>query len=161
MTEIINHSDTDPIQIDHNDGERQVIITPENQDRFVMTCAKAVEYCELSNSFNIFKSDLLKLMEHCAAWAGKNKDRIREVFVGPHEYRVGVFVIPQSEHFDVELAERVAELSHEIGRAYPAVRAEAIEVPGHSKESQRCFVNTDKMTPVYGPASKSPQQVDA
>ncbi len=157
----------EPLRLHHADRDRLILVTPENEDRFVLTCEKAIEGCKLSESRNLVRSDVAKLIERCRTWGHENGDLVRTIYVGPHEARMAVFVVPKTEHFDFELAERVAVLSHELSRAYLVVRPEAIEVlggggPGGSGESiddLRCFVNVEEAGMIYGAPSESPQEV--
>lgn len=140
----------DAIQLDYQDRKRSVVVSPENQDRFVMTCERAIEACRLSESRNIFKSDIEKMVLHCQEWALAHAKSIRAIYVGPQEFHVIAFVVPVSDHFDFDLAEKVAELAHELTKKFPAARPDAIEVPGASADNLQRFVNLEEALLIYG-----------
>ncbi len=123
-----------------------------------MSMERAIEACKLSHSQNIVRSDIKKMMEYCRDWASSRPD-VEAVYLGPHDFKITVFVVPKSDHFDFDLAEEVARLSQKIRQSYLAVRSEAIEVPGDSLESLRCFVDTDTAAMIYGKTAEPPQKV--
>jgi hypothetical protein len=146
-----------PVQLKAEHGSRQVVITTEQEDRFVMSCANAVEACLRHKSEKIVRSDIEKMIAHSRAWSAERGERISAAFIGPHESKITVFVVPKSEGFDFDLAEEVAELAHDLSRTYQAVWSDALEVPGGDDESLRTFIDFETVIPIYGQTAEPPR----
>ena len=156
-----NHQDTKKAhQLDHADGDRRVVVTTADQDRFVTTVQLAVEALQLYENRKVISAEIEKMFSVVADWAHQNADRIHSVYVGSHELQIVAFVIPAADYFDFDLAAKVAELSQTLSRQFPKLQTDALEVIGETADHVGCFVNQQQAIMVYGPSSKSPRKVD-
>lgn len=141
-----------PIRIDHHDGDRNVVLTPANQDRFIMSCKDAVASCE---SVSLWSADFRGLIAHLTEWVKGREGKLTSIFVSPADRRIGVFVVSASESFDFDLAEQVAELSHEILLHFKNIWPQALLIPGGDPDCLASFVDQRLALQVYGPISES------
>lgn len=139
-----------PVHLKAEHGDRPVVITTEQEDRFVMSCASAIEACKRHQSDKIVGSDVVKLIAHCRAWAAERSERISAAYIGPHESKITVFVVPSEPGFDFDLAEEVAALSHDLSRTFQAVWSDALEVPGGDEDCLNSFIDFDSVLPIHG-----------
>lgn len=109
----------DPVQLDWNDGERQVVVSPEDEDRFMMTCQDAAEACRQGREAMQWGNTFRKVLSFIREDLDSSIDRVRSCYVGPADGHLACFVIAKSSSFDFELAEVLADLEREITTAFP------------------------------------------
>lgn len=109
----------DPLQLNWNDGERQVVVSPEDEDRFVVTCQDAAEACLQSREVLKWSHTFQKVLSFIRNDLDQSIERVMSCFVGPADGHLACFVIAKSSSFDFELAEVLADLEREIATAFP------------------------------------------
>lgn len=97
------------IRLSHTDGN--VIVEPEDEDRFVMTAQSAVMACKdhqrYQEAIRAFKQAFLQpLIEWCASHSGK----VQACYVPFPSGHIQVFVIGSSPTYDFDLGRAVAAL---------------------------------------------------
>lgn len=107
-----------PIQLHYAGG--QVVVTPEDQDRFVLASQHAVSACQnavlLGRVADQFRTQFLgKLIE----WCKSHRDRVRACYVPFPSCgcTIKVFVVARSETFDFVLSDWIADLEVECDSA--------------------------------------------
>jgi hypothetical protein len=107
-----------PIQLHYAGG--QVVVTPEDQDRFVLASQHAVSACQnavvLGRLINQFRTEFLgKLHEWCKDHSGS----VRACYVPFPSCgcTIKVFIVARSETFDFELSDLIADLEMEYDSA--------------------------------------------
>lgn len=143
---------TKTIQLDAAEAERQVVVTTEDEDRFSLTCAQAIEACKIHTSRKVWFEELRSLFLHVNGWAIKNKDHVRSCYAQPRAGLVAIFIIPIKDSFDFDLADQIADLDLELSQEFPLVPAEVLQIPGGEEDGLRTFVDSDIAKHLYGKA---------
>lgn len=141
----------DAIRLSAAEAERQVIITPEDQDRFVLTCDQAIAACKIHSSRKVWFEELGRLFFHVNHWAIQHQDRVLACYAAPRGGQVVVFVIPKSDHFSFDLADLVVDLDIEITQKFQSIPAEVLQIPGASNSQFNSFVDPKIAKHLYGP----------
>ena len=107
-----------PIQLRYNGG--QVVVTPDDQDRFVMASRQAVSACQnalaVTRLVEQFKSELLgRLHQWCAHHAGQ----VQSCYVPFLESGscINAFIVAKSAKFDFALSDAIADLEVALDEA--------------------------------------------
>jgi hypothetical protein len=119
-----------PVQLSYQDG--QVIVTPEDQDIFFISAARATEACReaVRNDERIshFKEGFIVPMRN---WCEKNKHAVSACYLAlPESAVLPVYVIGAGEQYDFDLAEELAKMSREFDSKGWAVHASQIPLCG-------------------------------
>lgn len=153
----------DCIELDARDGGRFVLFTPENQDRFLMTCVDAINAAHLGQSAVVLADEITQLLQFTAEWVRENVlDKIEACYVTLREGQVVFFFVPKSRSFDFELSDLLTKLDLSIVEKYD-VPCEVMQVPSEDlgnfvEVSSEFVVSLDVQALQERPAH---QQVDA
>ncbi len=136
-----------PVRLRFDDG--QVVVSPEDQDVFVISSQKAVEACQLmadfARKYASFKDDvLLPLHEWCLTRA----DRVASCYVGePQGGSMPIFVIGKSEQYDFELLPELARMDIRFFQAkWTAI---CHQLPAGDLETLSTFFDPETALQVY------------
>jgi hypothetical protein len=130
-----------PIQISSSDPNRQVVITQEDEDRFSLTCAQAIEACKIHTNRKVWFEELASLFEHVRVWVEKNKAIVHACYAVPRAGQVVIFIVPAADSFDFSLSDSLADLSLEISEKFQLIAAEVLQIPGKDPDHLQTFLN--------------------
>lgn len=142
---------TSPLQLDAAEAERRVLVTTEDEDRFSLTCAQAIEACKIHTSRKVWFEELRSLFSQVNEWAIKNQSAVRCCYAQPRAGLVAIFIIPIKDSFDFDLADKIADLDLELSQEFPLVPAEVLQIPGN-EDGLQTFVDTHTAKHLYGEA---------
>lgn len=155
-TERIN---TKAVQLHHKGG--QVVVTPEDESRFVLASPQAVLACQQSefkkNYAARFREELLSPLRH---WCEQHKDFVHACHISGNAlgncYKV--FVISQSQQFDFELSDMIADLETEFEKSdWPC---DILQIAPGSPEELRTFFDPQESLQVFpdGKCDTTPEE---
>ena len=132
------------------DADKQFVFHPTDDDKFVRTGRQVIDACRLGISIEVWRHEVQALVEHVRAWADSHADRVRACYICPRGSRLVLFVTPNGDQFDFDLADDLVDLNRSIFREFPAVGAvEVLQIPAW--ESDR-FMAEGEAKPIYGVA---------
>lgn len=130
---------TDPIHLVHN-GPR-VVVTPEDEDRFVLESQQAVSACQNAIAFDRFAEQLREgVLVRLYHWCSERSNRIRACYVPvPIAECVKVFMVVKAQRFDLALNDEIAQLEIDLEDAgWPC---DILQIAGDSPEELAAFVD--------------------
>jgi hypothetical protein len=147
-------SSNQPIQLQWNGGA--VVITPEDEDRFVKEAQWAVTAYQgllaFERLFEQFKREFLPTLHD---WCGKHAEAVASCYVPlPLAPCIKVFLVGALNKFDFQLSDAVSDFEVELERAgWPT---DIVQLPATSSEMLRSFFDPVQSIQVYGNASRAP-----
>ncbi|MCC7424979.1 MAG: hypothetical protein IT428_32305 [Planctomycetaceae bacterium] len=147
-----NSSDR-PIQLKWDGGH--VVITPEDEDRFVKEASWAVSACQnklaLERFVRQFKDDFLVTVH---SWCVQQGDRVRGAFVPiDAASHLQVFVVTRLPRYDFTLSQALSDLETRLfEKSWPC---DVLQIPDGSMESVQTFFDPERSIQVYGDAAIS------
>jgi hypothetical protein len=143
------------IVLTNNGGN--VIVTPDDEDRFVLTAQSAVKACQdhvqQNESIKKFKSEFIRpLMDWCESNAG----RIHSTYIPIPIGYVQVFVVGNSERFDFALGEDLANLELQLADA--GWRVSILQIPLSSEEELKTYFDPDGALLIYAQLEATQRQ---
>lgn len=133
-------------RLNFTDGE--VIVSPRDQDLFVISAQKATEACQQAvqqdNRMAMFADELLTPLH---SWCVANADRVRACYIPVATSQIQVFVVTTSRRFDFTFAEKVAEVERKFASA--GWRIGVTQLPDADEDSLATFFNSDGALEVY------------
>jgi hypothetical protein len=127
----------------------RVLVTPQDEDRFTLPCAQAVEACKLHVSRKLWFDELDSMLVRVRDWAGQHQDRIHSVYAAPREGHVVIFVVPKSDTYDLDLGSQLTDLDIELAQQFQVISTEVMQIPGKTTQQLASFVNPDMAKTVY------------
>lgn len=130
--------------------EGRVLITTQDEDRFSLPCAQAVEACRVHISRKVWFDELDSMLVRVKEWAGSHANLVQAVYAAPREGHVVIFVVPKSEHYDLDLGAKLSDLDLELAQQFHVIASEVMQVPGKTQQQLATFVNPSTAKPLYG-----------
>jgi hypothetical protein len=142
-------TDPKPIQLRWDAGN--VVVTPEDEDRFVKESVWAVGACQqmlaVERMAEQLKTDFFPTIRN---WCEGNAEHIESCFVTLHPGPFMVFVVTKNRRYDFSLSDSLTDLEMKLfEKNWPA---EVLQIPDGSQESLQTFFDTEKAFQVHGNA---------
>src|SRR5579863_8630826 len=106
----------EPIRLNYHDGE--VMVTPEDQDIFFISAAKATEACreaiKAEERIAVFKARFLVPLHE---WCVRHADRVAACYLALPAGHLQTFIVTKATLFDFSLAEEIAAMERELATA--------------------------------------------
>ena len=130
--------------------EGRVLVTAQDEDRFIVTCAQAVAACKMQISNKVWFDELDALLVRVRDWSAQNSARVHAVYASPREGRIVIFVIPKSDQYDLELGNKLTDLDMELAQNFQIIDTEVMQVPGKLPDQLATFVNVESAKRLHG-----------
>ncbi len=129
----------------HETSNRRVVVTPRDNDRFVVTEEQAVRACRAHEKQSQFKGQFEKLVELLRNWSQSHDDKLREASLTVRETDVLFLVVQKEKAFDEQLAADLTELDIEVAddAQYSLIALEVMAIPAVTNESVKAFLSTE------------------
>ncbi len=137
-------STADHIHLDATDTERQVFITGENEDRFILPVPEAVRHIQVGESRSIWNDELNAMLSMVYEWC-RQPDKQKHIVgchAAPCDGSITIFVVPARGRFDFDLADEITELGIRLSKDYPLIPSNVFQIPGNSPDDLAQFVDT-------------------
>ena len=97
-------------RIHFQDG--QVVVTPEDQDVFILGAEKAIKACkEAIHSDQMLEHFRTTLLKPLSVWAGARSEKVAALYLAQTDSsHITAYVVGKSEEYDFALAAELAEL---------------------------------------------------
>jgi hypothetical protein len=128
----------------------RVLITSQDEDRFILPCVQAVEACRVHISQKVWFDELDAMFILVQQWARKHADLVHSVYAAPREGRVVLFVVPKGSTYDHALGARLTDLDLELARDFRVIRCEVLQIPGKTPHQLATFVDPRLAKILYG-----------
>lgn len=152
MTDCVKKNANSTIRVDEQD-DAQVLISPENEDRFVLTCAQTVRAVMAGMSVEVLIGEVQELFKHVAALLSKQEHRVRDCYAMPRQGELTFFVVPKSDNYDFELADVLSDIDIEIAEKFQQVPCSVQQIPAGNVN---VFVTADaRKFPLHEPAENA------
>ena len=142
---------TGPIQALNWDGG-DVLITPEDEDRFVREAKWAVSACQSALAVeHFFKEFKQKFLFEIHKWCEQHRDKVQSAFVVPLPNHFQVFVVAKSDRYDFQLSDPLSDFEMEMYKNdWPC---EMLQIPDGTYETLETFFDAKNSIQVYGQSS--------
>lgn len=150
---------TKPIQIDGTDDESQVVLCPQNEDRFVLSFKDTVIFAQWGLGWQAFVDEMRALIEHTKEWSRENSALILNTFLTRRDGELAVIVVPSAGKFDIELSQRIVSLDIELAEKFQRCSCRVMQVPASVPQDLCNFVDPSNAYHVYREANASLEQV--
>lgn len=125
------------VQLDYAGSAPGVVVTPEDQDRFMLPMQAAIDGCRLMVEQDKVQRQFKVLLERLQEWARRHSADVLQVHLGFRDSRLLFLVERRSARFNRELEDELTELDIEIAREkqLDSISLQVLAIPGPSPES--------------------------
>jgi len=142
----------------HETDDRKVVLTPTDEDRFVLTCAETVRVAQRGLGERALIDEFASMFRFIVDWCQVHSDLVNTCYAGPRDGQIVFFVVGSSEEFDFGLADELADLDLQLSKQYSLIDCEIHQIPNSESELKR-FVGHGCMRQIYGTFSSSQEEV--
>jgi hypothetical protein len=125
-----------PVQLGWDDD--RVVVTPEDQDRFIITAQKAVRACQQANveamMVDRFKDEFIGSIHR---WCQRHADKVGECYAAVRDGTAAVFVIGSAPKYDFSLGDSLSALELELH--HKGWATDVLQLPASDKATLRTF----------------------
>jgi hypothetical protein len=146
-----------PIEI-HFQSTEQLVVVPDDKDRFVMTMGEAARACQQAESNRDWSQQWDEMLFQVHEWCKAHEESVLEGYVCVGDAAINIIVCVRSEDYDFGLEDSLAEFDLELSRRFPLCRTEVMQIPnqrdmmaGLSNRSMKVYGDGQR-TPAAGPA---------
>jgi hypothetical protein len=119
-----------PLHMDaRQEGDRLVVLTPDDEDRFVRSCKWVVEASQLGLSRDVWLRELYGLLSHVQQWAETLADRVKACLAMERDDQIAIFVVPIAGRYDFELSELLTALDLELAEKFRTCPCDVLQMP--------------------------------
>ncbi len=132
-----------PIRLNFHERGRQVVVTPENEDRFMMTVQEAASILQQANQQVLFVGQFQLLLNALAAWLSKHRAKVFRSFLTVREGRLLFLVVRKQVRYDDPFDDSLTELDMQTAQddRFSLIELEVLALPNASPGSFNSFLD--------------------
>jgi len=138
-----------PIRIDFR-SVQHVVVTPEDQDRFVTTSREAAMACRRAEDEKAWDEQFHRFLAHVHEWSGKHSDLVSGSYVGVSDEGLRVFLTTRGDGYRFDFDDEVSDLDLELDRLFPNCPCTVMHLPESPKEALTSFFSLADAIQTYG-----------
>jgi hypothetical protein len=150
-----------PLRLSFRDS-RQVVVTPENEDRFVLTSKDAAQACRTGLDLESWKSQFKAFLGHINQWCEEQGERVARCYVGPSSEGLTVVVVTRGPEYQFDFDDVITQLDIELAREFPDCRADVLQSEDDDLDNLVPYISPSKAIVIYehgeGPQKESGAQ---
>lgn len=150
MTDSAAIVQTDPIRLHFKDADVVVVVTPEDEDRFMTTAADAAYACKQAQDMLQWKREFDEFLRHIHTWCEKHETDLSHAYLAFSADGLNVFILTRGSEYRFDFDDTVTDLDAELARRYPRCPAELMLLPETPVESLTSFFAPGRALQLYG-----------
>ena len=139
----------EPLRL-HFKSERRVVVTTDDEDRFVTTARQAALACRRAQDEQEWKEEFQRFLGFINAWCEDHSEGIVRAYLGFGDEGLKVFLITKGDEYRFDLDELVARLDSELAVKFPGCPADLMHLPDRPLDALRSFFSPPKALQLYG-----------
>ncbi len=112
---MVTHTDQ-PLQLTYRGGPDRVVITPADEDRFVLSREEAIRACQAYAEKQRFASQFHLLLKTLARWLSEHEDQVKQAFLTERDKGLLFLVVQREPRYDEQLENDLTELDLQIAQ---------------------------------------------
>ena len=140
----------DVIQLDFREGDRQVTVSPQDQDRFTITVEQAAWSCQMGHQAIQYQKLLLEMFGHIHQWCQQRADKVERCLAGFQDGQWTFFFTNKTQKYDFSFGDALADLDIELAEKFNGIQCDTLQIPAQSPGRIRTFIEPSKAILIYG-----------
>jgi hypothetical protein len=131
---------------------QQVVVEPEDENRFMMTAREAARACEVAQSEKELREAFNRLLVYLHEWCKTRGSTVHSAYVYSGDGCLNILICTQGPDYRFDFDDPVTELDLDLTRQFDWLTAEVMQVPEASREGH---IALEKAIIVYGDGSSA------
>ena len=138
-------------------SQKTVMITGDNEERFVLTSHEAAVACQQAiqqqGTIQVaeewdeqYKGFLLAIHE----WAEAHQGVVSAAYIAPGDRGLNVIIATKGEDYRYEFADELTDLDIQLSSRFPRCRATVVQLPEKPKDALDSFFSDSRAIQIYG-----------
>ena len=136
-----------PLKLDFESVE-QVLVVPENEDRFITTEREAARACQVAEYGKEWSNQFKDFLSYIHHWCEEHSAIVEAGFVDVGDIGLRVEICINKDSYDFEFDDEITDLDVELGKRFPSCIAEATQIP--KQDLLRDAYMSEHVMRVYG-----------
>jgi len=136
------------IRLEFND-QRQVLVSPKDEDRFFTTCEKAAWSCQMGDKILRFHERYKEILTCVRQWIDRNTDQVASCYSAFQDHQLMFFFVPKVGRYDFDLSDKLADLDIDLVTRFEEFHCETLQIPAATSDTLSTFINTTEAQQLY------------
>jgi hypothetical protein len=110
-------------------SKQQVVVIPENEDRFLTTSRAAAQACQQAERLREWEGQFKEFLGFINTWCQEHEQKVRSCFVTVGDHSLNVLVFIRGDDYNFDLDDELADLDLALFERYPVCSADVLQVP--------------------------------
>jgi hypothetical protein len=137
---------------------RQVVVEPEDENRFMMTAKEAARACERSQNEKELRDQFNQVLLYLYQWCENHSSDVQAAYAYPGDGFLNILICTRGEDYRFDLDDSVTELTLALVQQFDWLTAEVLQVPESAREGHSPL---EKAILVYGDGGGSSTASDS
>ena len=135
----------EPIRLNYAEKDRQVVLLPRDEDRYVLTVEEAIAACRAGKEQERFRSQFKGLLNRLGQWVTDHESKIHKAYVTIRNEGILFLVVRRSTQYDGEFSDRLSDLDIEVANedSLNLVQLNVLALPNVTIEACTSFLNPE------------------
>ncbi len=132
------------LQLNWSDSDGQVVITPEDEDRFSLRIGRVIKACHAAVEEDEFKGQFNLLLKTLVEWLRERRD-VRAAYVTLRDGEFLFLVVRNEAEYSAEFADNLSELDLKIASDHDLklVKLDTLALPSVSSDGLASFMHPE------------------
>lgn len=139
----------EPIRLSFGD-ERPVVVTPEDEDRFMTTAEDAARACEQAQDVLKWKKEFDRLLTYIHAWCLAHEGDVVRAYLAFSSDGLHVFILTSGDQYRFDFDDAVTALDIDLVDRFERCPTEITQIPSTPIGSLTSFFDPGATLQIYG-----------
>ncbi len=140
----------EPIRLHFRDVDTQIVVTPEDQDRFVTTSSEAAQACKMAQDALRWKQEFDGFLKYIHDWCAKHTERVAYAYLSFSSDGLKLFLLTHGADYRFDFDDVVSDFDIELDKKFPNCPGEVMQLPETPVESLTSFFDPAKAFQLHG-----------
>jgi hypothetical protein len=140
-----------PIEL-HFESTEQVLVVPDDKDRFVTTMGEAARACQQAENSREWDQQWKDMLYHVHEWCKAHEDSVAEGYVCVGDSAINIIVCVRGEDYDFSFEDELSEFDLELAQKFPLCKTEVMQIP--NQRDMKAGLSSRSMK-VYGDGQRA------
>jgi hypothetical protein len=146
-----------PIHLNYR-SVKQVLVEPEDQDRFMMTAKEAARACKQAEDEKGWVDRFNEFLIFLGEWCKAHSADVAAGYVDIGDGGLDILICTEGAGYREDFEDTLTDLDLDIVKKFPWCVAEVAQIPCKAKEGQMSF---ERAILVYGDGKRAPETGDS
>ena len=99
-----------PIQLRWGEKNKRVVVTPEDENRFIVTVEAAIRACNAAVQYSAFEPVFSNLLTHLGEWKRQHEEQILDAYLTVRDAELMFVVVKKTREYDREFEDLLTSL---------------------------------------------------